>query len=222
MSNKPFTLYGLRRPDDDQIRYIGITCQSLRRRLYRHCGEKENNLKKDRWIGEMLPLRPEIIPYAVGLTKEEACDVEVAVISGLRKIGFDLLNITNGGQSGFAGRAFTPEHCAKLSAALKGKAFTQERRANISAAMKGKVSWHRGRKRSPETCAKISAAKLGVKIKPCTPEHRAEIAKALKGRRRSPETIAKMSASLSGRKLAPAHRDKVLAALDRWRSRVPA
>lgn len=82
----------------------------------------------------------------------------------------------------------SPEHRAKLSAALKGKSLSPEHRAKLSAVRKGeKHSPH-----SPEARAKMSAAKKG---KTKSPEHRAKISEAGKGKTLSPETRAKIGAT---------------------------
>jgi len=64
-----------------------------------------------------------------------------------------------------AGRTFTAEHKANLSASLTGRAgkpLTAEQRANLSARMKGK-------RQSPESVAKRVAAQKGRARKPNSP-----------------------------------------------------
>jgi hypothetical protein len=103
---------------------------------------------------------------------------------------------------------------AKLSAAHLGKKrepFSPEHGAKIAAAM-------RGRALSPEHRAKISAAHLGKTI---SPETRAKLSAALRGRKRSPETCARMSAAHRGRKQSPEHNanisaGKLRSALGEW------
>lgn len=91
-----FTLYGLRKPGEDLIRYIGITSQPLSSRLRQHLTEA-GSVEKKYWVDKMLPDIPEIVPLALELTLAEAYDLESQVIVGLKKLGFDLLNRTNGG-----------------------------------------------------------------------------------------------------------------------------
>ena len=70
-----------------------------------------------------------------------------------------------------AKRHHSPEHRAKISAALKGRIF------------------------SPETHTKMSAGQKGMRRSPQTAAHRAKISAALKGRIASPEARARMSAA---------------------------
>lgn len=124
--SKLFTLYGLKRPDDNVIRYIGITCRKLSYRLGLHLTAKGANPHKDRWIAKMHPLVPEIVPYVVCLTKEEACDLEIFVIAGLRNAGHPLVNISSGGEATFAGMKHSAEAKEKIGLANLGRIHTAE------------------------------------------------------------------------------------------------
>src|SRR6266571_3610882 len=78
------------------IRYIGATSAPLEKRLYGHIhGIGAGKGRKNLWILEMRPLIPEIVPYATGLSFEQARDLEVFVISELKNAGYDLLNHTD-------------------------------------------------------------------------------------------------------------------------------
>lgn len=83
------------------------------------------------------------------------------------------------------GRVVTPEHRAKLSAALMGR----KRPPEVVAKMTGQT-------RTAESCARISASKKG---KPLSAEALAE----RKTRRCSPESNAKRSATQKGRVIGP-------------------
>lgn len=148
---KLFTLYGLCRPDDKQIRYIGITSRPLRRRLRLHIVQKGFNSHKDRWIAKMAPLEPEIIPYAIELSYEEACFLEIQVIKELREKSFDLINIRDGGQGGV--RFHSEESRRRLSESRRGSGNP----------MFGKPAWNRGIPQSSEAKAKVSASLKGRK-----------------------------------------------------------
>jgi hypothetical protein len=92
------------------------------------------------------------------------------------------------------GSHHSPEHCAKISAALMGINRSPETREKISIARKGKRA-------SPETCARMSAARMGNKNSlgyKQTPETCAKRGAVLKGKRHSAETLAKMSVAQSG------------------------
>lgn len=150
---KPFTLYGLKRSDQSIIRYIGITCQKLKSRLARHVRGNDKNPKRDRWIAKTFRegAKVEIIPYAINLDFQSALVLEVEVIFELRKDGFDLLNISNGGHSGMEGRHHTPEHREYMSKIMAGREFSSETKTKMSA-------WQRGRKLPEGTKNKLSLA----------------------------------------------------------------
>ena len=72
---------------------------------------------------------------------------EIQQIAQLRRDGYELANICDGGE-GFSGLVFSPEH-----------------RANLSKSHMGKKNPHPGYKHSPEACAKMSEARKGDKNK---------------------------------------------------------
>jgi len=111
-------------------------------------------------------------------------------------------------RTGIKQKKRSPEHSAKLSAALKGKSKPETALKNMSLSRKGKhlSDEHRlkisiaatGKKRGPYkagTGEKISAAKRGKKLKPFSEEHRRRLSEALKGKRKSPEHIKNNVAS---------------------------
>ncbi len=116
-----------------------------------------------------------------------------------------------------ARRKFSPEHCKKISAALKkrhqenpeehrriglvqrGKIVSQETREKLSKA-------HMGNKHSPESKEKIRVASLGRKR---SPESIERSAAAHRGSKRTPETRKKMRLSHLGKKLPLETRKKM-------------
>lgn len=203
------TLYGLRQPGKE-IRYIGITCQKLQERLRKHLIEPEDS-HKNRWFKKLLReenIKPEIIPYCVGLSsEEEAKSLERAVIRCLREARFNLVNSTDGGD----GVTMTPETRAKIGAAHIGKIISPEHRAKISAANTGKKcppekrEAQTGKKHSPEHCAKIRAAQTGKKY---SPEHCAAISAANTGKTATPEARVNMSAAQTERRARERQEEK--------------
>lgn len=127
---KEFTLYGLKRSDEETIRYIGITSETLELRLKRHLRDGQRNPHKGNWIKKTKRegAHTEIVPYAVGMTFEDACDLEIFVIKELRAIGYPLLNISNGGEAPMFGRKATPEHLEKLRVSHLGIKQSEETR----------------------------------------------------------------------------------------------
>lgn len=148
----------------------------------------------------------EVRMVAVGLSEQDAFQLEKERIAFWRSSGADLTNLTNGGE-GISGFRHSDETRKKLSemnkgmpAAFKGRKHSDETKFVLSEIAKKRggpkltkeqqekaAEWHRGRKRSPETCAKISAKARGRqspnKGKPSP----------LKGIKRSAEFCAKQS-----------------------------
>jgi group I intron endonuclease len=97
----------------------------------------------------------------------------------------------------------TPEHRAKIAAALRGRAVSAETRAKQSAARKGRAlsAEHRekcriastGKKHSPETRQKIAEAN---RQRVWSPESRKKMGEIKRNQKRSPEAIAKQRASI--------------------------
>ena len=107
-----------------------------------------------------------------GLTKEEACEIEITLIKENKSQNRDFgYNITEGGDT----PSMPQEIRERLSKALKGnknglgKIFTEERKKHISESLKGK-------KFSEERKKKLSLAKKGKTHKPISMEARKKIA----------------------------------------------
>lgn len=204
-----FTLYGLKK-GDGEIRYIGITSQSLTSRLQQHLWERRDTYKT-RWIEKMIReenLKPSIVPYCVGLTLSEANDLERRVIAELKTLGFDLVNSTDGGD----GITMTPETCRKIGDANRKRVQTPETRKKISEASRGEnnpnfgktfgpmpketrekiAAGNRGRIKSDAECKNISIALTG---KTHSVEHRKNNSAARIGKRLSRESVEKREAT---------------------------
>jgi hypothetical protein len=203
-------VYALFRPDTCEIFYIGMGkglrfADHVRKR-------KRRRSHKDNVICKMIDdLGHPDIPVVIvrdGMTRVEACDLEIALIYAIgRHPHGPLLNLTAGGDGGLD---FCPEVRAKIGAAFKGKTLSVAHKAKMSAALKGKIN-------SAETRAKISAANKG---RTHSDEARAKVGAARKGRTHSDEVKAKMSAARKGRthsdeakaKIGAAHKGKVYSA----------
>lgn len=114
--------------------------------------------------------RSEILAHWISET--EAFEHEKFLIKCFKDLGFELCNLTDGGE-GTAGLVFSDEERLKRSRALIGKKKSDETRAKMSAYQlanpkppeKLALLWV-GRKHSPETRAKMSvAAKRRNKLK---------------------------------------------------------
>lgn len=169
------SVYCLKDPRTMQIRYVGITSESLDRRLTNHCSAAKRNPTRPvcAWINhlaadQMVPLIEALEEVSSG---EEAYAREVHWISTLRAEGKPILNCTDGGL-GWAGHTHSPEARRKISKANRGKPISAQQRQRQSMAMTGrkltedhkaKVSIAaKGRKISDMTCARMSEARTGV------------------------------------------------------------
>jgi len=95
------------------------------------------------------------------------------------------------------GKSPTPGTRARISASLRGRIFSPEHRAKLSAAMKG-VQNFLGKKHSSQTRAKMSVAQKG---KIFAPEHRARLSAAGKGKKPSLEARANHLAAMRSLKV---------------------
>lgn len=108
-----YKIYGLTTEFDKEIQYIGLTSKTLEHRLNQHIRtshiEKDFYSKKENWIRKRIEdgYEIKILELESNLTKEEACDLEIAWISyfGLE----NLRNTTIGGECGSAGKVFSLE-----------------------------------------------------------------------------------------------------------------
>lgn len=173
---KTFTLYGLNKPGEE-ARYIGVTSKRLEVRLSHHLCDRPDN-HRTRWIRKMLQenQKPEIVPYCVGLTDKEACELERSMIAELKKLGLSLVNGTGGGEGIFEPTDETrkklsegnkkwkrsPETCGRISESKKGNKnllgfkFSPESKKKMSLAQTGEKSHMFGKKRSVEDRKKVS------------------------------------------------------------------
>ena len=99
------------------------------------------------------------------------------------------------------GYKLSPEHKAKISAALKGRPHTAEHNARVGAASKGRIiinrfHWPKGKPRSPQVAEMLRTLRLGKKN---PPEHNARISAALRGRKASDEHRVNNSKSHLGK-----------------------
>jgi hypothetical protein len=158
-------IYGLVDPRTGELRYVGISKVSANRRLKRHIKAARNGstLPVHIWLRKLIALG--VVPMAALIEEAGTRQREVFWIAHYRAAGAHLLNCTRGGDglvnpspetrqkmsearrrnvaSGDprmragppSGRALSPEHRAKVSAALKGKPKTEAHRRNAAAAL---------------------------------------------------------------------------------------
>lgn len=185
--------------------YIGITSQSIARRLASHrslarSGDGRTLYRAMRKYGMQNFLIEQI---GSAFDFEELKKVEQQLIKENETYaaygkGY---NETFGGD-GVIGVRFTNEQKARMSASRKGRVASEETRATLSAIRTGKSLSQEtkekisaalsGRKRPPEVGAKISAIQSGKKQ---SPQSNIKRSMALKGKPRSEETKRKISES---------------------------
>jgi group I intron endonuclease len=172
--------------------YVGQTVQQMEKRFARHV-----------WSKDPLPLHRAMRKHGTDnfrleqikecASKQEMDQVEREWIAKLGTLSPAGYNITLGG-GGSVGFKHSEESKKRMTAWQLGKKLSPEHKAKVSAALRGNT-YARGFVHSPETRAKISAALRGRKHA-FTEEHIRNIALAARKRPKpSPETRAKMSAA---------------------------
>lgn len=144
---KIYSLIDKNNPKD--IRYIGLTKQTLLNRLKSHKRDKKN-LHKWHWMNKIGKDNIEITLLCSNLDLDEACNLEILLIKEYRELGYKLTNISNGGDS-WKGTKLSPEHIWKIS----------KNHANV----KGANNPMFGKKHKKETIDKIKSTKKLVPYK---------------------------------------------------------
>lgn len=148
----PVFIYTLNCPYTGQVRYAGQTVNPDRR-LRSHINVSQKaEWHVSRWIKKLLSnnLRP-VMEILDVVPDNEADFWEREYIQNFRERGFDLTNLTDGGDGPNAGQKRPPEVGAKVSATKSGVALSPEHCAALSLA-------HLGNKPSEETRKKMSAS----------------------------------------------------------------
>ena len=183
--------------------YIGITGQKPEKRWRNGEGYKHN----DYFYRAILKYGWENIKHEIlgnGLTKEQACDLEIELIAEYHatdpRYGY---NISAGGEYGSLGVHPSSETRKKMSESRKGKHPSAETRLKLSKANKGTNNPQYGKHPSAETRRKISEATKGSNNphygKHHSLEARKKMSEARKGKHLSAETRRKIGESLKGR-----------------------
>lgn len=200
-------IYGLVDPLTQQLRYVGKTRGTTRKRLLQHIGDVRRGrvyIPRHKWISEMLSRgeQPEI--FEIETVEDSAWrEAEQFWIASLRLAGCNLLNATDGGD-GLCSFRHTQETRQKQSVAAKRRyQIPGERERTGAAVMCGqdteayRLALLARKGLSDLTRAKLSA---GAKIHRRTPGARAAVSARMKGRVKSAAERAKLSAGNKGRK----------------------
>lgn len=157
-------LYVLCDPESDVPRYVGITGRTISHRLGQHLTDKEKN-HKSRWIQKLgrIGKRPTIIPVVNELSLQEAVTLERFFIASLREFGFNLTNISSGGESGNFGVVASTETREKQRRAKLGKKLSRETREKMRLAQLGSDKNRLGKTHSPEAREKMRRAHASPK-----------------------------------------------------------
>lgn len=206
---KTTTIYGLCDPRMGELRYVGKTVGTLRKRLGRHIGDAQRggSLHVQRWLRQLFVcgMAPEAFAIETVDPLGGWVEAEQHNIAYFRAVGCSLTNETEGGE-GSLGRVVGVASRAKISKALMGHPVLRATRTRISVAKTGISTGPRsagtrekmslGAKARPpiseRTRARMRAAKLG---RHQTDEHRANISAAHKGRTKTPEHLANIQAA---------------------------
>jgi group I intron endonuclease len=193
--------------DGKDIRYVGKT-KYLNKRLGSH--KNESKLKrtyKEKWINSVLLNGGKIIMEILEICDDEiANETEIFWISQFKCWGFDIVNLTVGGDGSFGMLGKNHSDTSKNLMSEKAKKrkclvsgwnkdikMSEEFKKNISKLLKGRTV-------SEETRKKISKSLSGRIRKPLTDEQKKKISDTKKGRtstfkgkNHTPDTIKKMS-----------------------------
>jgi hypothetical protein len=180
-----YALSDSRKPES--IRYIGKTIQPVTKRLAAHMAKsKHGKTRRCCWINSVISGGGRILVWTLSThhCEAELSAAEIKAISIHRALGFNLTNLTDGGD-GNSGWKPTEETLIKMSAAAAGKPKPPRSEA------------HR---------KNMSISKTGVKMPETT---RLAIAQAITGKPRSEEVRKKISESNKGKKFSPEHKEKL-------------
>ena len=138
-----YKIYYLIDPTNNEIKYVGQTCQSLKNRLNKHLIQP--NRKNKEWFDELLKNKLKPIIYLVrgNLSSEEANYIEKYLIKYFSKRKkLKLHNLTKGG-SGSSGFKHSEESKLKMSQ-IRKKSMTPENLENLK--QKGIKQWENATK----------------------------------------------------------------------------
>ena len=144
MKEAKYTIYKLIDPTTNEIRYIGLTFNSLKQRLKSHYNEKSKS-HKCAWINKLkeLGLKPIIESIEENIsTYEDACDREIFHLEDYKSKGHDLTNHATGGNKN---KKMSDETRKKMSDAQKERyktytlVFSEESIKRISESAKKRM-----------------------------------------------------------------------------------
>lgn len=199
MNANNYKIYTLSVPESEEIRYVGMTCQSVHKRLNHHINvmypsHKTNWIKSLRLNGSF----PVVNVIDEGLTHDEAAYMEQQYIKLYKAAGAKLTNMTKGG-TGTPGHKVTDEAKHKLKQLWTGYKHTDEAKKKMSDHQKVHGNPFLGKTHSEETRNKMSIATTGKNLGDSNPSKRddvkAKISAFHKGKVLSDDTKKKIALS---------------------------
>ena len=159
VAQQSWVVYGLRRRDEYEYRYVGITTKNVRARVCEHLSASLSgrlDYPVNRWIRKnYLSLTVDVLDTVNKGEINRLLFRECFYIAALRDGGHRLLNVTDGGQ-GTLGRVFSEETLKRMSEAQKGRpghSWSPESKERLSKALTGRVISDEARKRMSESAA---------------------------------------------------------------------
>lgn len=177
--------------EKNEIRYVGKTCISIKRRLQSHICEarkRRTNNRRLAWIRSLLKRNVTPTIQLLDWDNGDGAEAEIYWIKFFRDEGCRLVNGTDGGD-----------------APMLGKKHSLETRMQLSVMLQGKKPWNVGIAHTEDTIDKMRISHLGK-------THSIETLKKLKAVKHeplSPESQAKRIAKLLGRKHSEEHKKKI-------------
>lgn len=198
MEGRTWTIYSLADPLTGQIRYVGITICSIKKRFGEHISRAkgQGRTHRDCWIKSLLAkgLLPIIAALEQGIG-DQWQDRERHWIAELRKTN-DLVNLTDGGE-GTPGFKMPRDAVEKIAAMKRGTKYPPGRKSAMF-----------GKHHSPQAVEKIRLAGTG---RHHTEESRKKVSRAKMGKLLSEEHRAKLKAWHSGKTLSEEHKNHIAA-----------
>lgn len=143
MEEIKYTIYKLIDPITNDIRYIGLTFNSLKQRLSSHMSEPGTSHKCN-WISKLKKegLKPIIESIEENISSyDEVCEREIYYINYYKSIGCNLTNMATGGNKN---KKMSDETRIKMSNSAKNRNFkltlTEETKLNLSIKAKERFS----------------------------------------------------------------------------------
>lgn len=189
------SVYGLCDPQTQELKYVGVTRETLHRRLSRHVNKGAKGKRVWEWIYSLVSIgvRPEIFEIEQ-VEESEWQSAERFWISYFKYIGASLVNGTSGGNGNASHSEDTKQRISTSLSGFKRPPFTEKHRERISEAGRGRIV-------SAETRHNLSIAQQKRYADPVKYEAQAQTMRALSQRKEQREKLSvAVSAWWRGRK----------------------